>query len=229
MRRSQIFPRALLERRVLPALAGRDCCDDLRRRGGTPGDLGSIRGAAAGAIFFSFFLFSALAVKQQQLIPAVFVGSVDKQANAESRQIIFFFFFLLLLNLLRLRRPSPSHPRPHPEGQRGLLKIPASSAGPRSHQQKVPLNGVLNQGLCLLPAAWSVGGSSLLEGFALLSPSASNGGNRRRGRWMFAAGWSSVYVALPPVYFCVVVLQPGRRRGGLMARRRRSRRRRHAI
>lgn len=50
MRRSQIFARSrtLLERWVLPALAGRDCCDDLQRRGGTPRDLGSIRARQLG-------------------------------------------------------------------------------------------------------------------------------------------------------------------------------------
>lgn len=90
MRRSQSFAhsRTLLERRVLPALAGWDCCDDLRRREGTPGDLGPIRARQLGR-------FSVLAVKQQQLIPAVFIGSTIKQgnkANIEYRHIIFFFY-----------------------------------------------------------------------------------------------------------------------------------------
>lgn len=153
MRRSQSFAhsRTLLERRVLPALAGWDCCDDLRRRDGTPGDLGPIRARQLGR-------FSVLAVKQQQLIPVVFFGSVDNQANIEYRQIIFFFYSFSVFTV------RPVLPPQTPEGQHRLLKIPLSSAGPGSHQQKVPLNGVLNQGLCLLPAAWSVGGSSLLEG-----------------------------------------------------------------
>lgn len=203
----------LLEHWVLPVLAGWDCCVDLQRCDSTLGDLGPILVRQPGR-------FSVLPMKQQKLIPFVCIGSVNNKANIEYQQIIFF---LLSASLPSILSYIPHSSSPNPRATQ-ITENPSGFSRSRQPSAESPFKRTLKSRPVFTPSRLVCGRIVVTGRVVLLSSSATNGGNRRWCRSMFAAGWLSVYVVFPPVYFCVVVLQPGRQRGGLMARRSRRRR-----